>query len=65
MMKAMLTTVALLLASQDRFRGAGPEVGKDAPNFTAKVLGGEGKVELKAALDKEKKPVVLIFGSYT
>lgn len=63
-MNAMLAA-ALLLAVQPRPKGAGPDVGKEAPNFTAKVLGGDGKVELKAVVEKEKKPVVLIFGSYT
>lgn len=64
-MKATLAILAYFLAAQDRPRGTGPEVGKEAPNFTAKMLGQEGKVELKAVVDKEKKPIVLIFGSYT
>ncbi len=45
--------------------GSGPKVGDEAPNFTAKVLGEKTEVELKKILEKEQRPVVLIFGSYT
>jgi hypothetical protein len=60
---ALLATVAL---AQDR-RGpdGAPAVGDVAPIFTAKVLGKNESVGLASVLEKEKRPVVLIFGSYT
>jgi len=42
---------------------AAPQTGSDAPNFKLKKLGSEETVEL--ASFKGKKPVVLVFGSYT
>jgi hypothetical protein len=44
-------------------RGEGPKVGEEAPDFTLKTLDGEGEVTLSSF--RGKKPVVLIFGSYT
>lgn len=63
----MKTLLAILVlgAQQQRPREGGPEAGQEAPNFTAKVLGSKESVELKKVLEAEKKPVVLIFGSYT
>ena len=40
-----------------------PKVGEDAPTFKLKSL--DGKSETDLAQFKGKKPVVLIFGSYT
>jgi len=40
-----------------------PKVGNDAPLFTLKTLNGERAVDLSKF--KGKKPVCLIFGSYT
>ena len=40
-----------------------PELGAEAPNFKLKMLNSEQEVEL--ASFKGKKPVVLVFGSYT
>jgi hypothetical protein len=44
---------------------SGPAVGTAAPNFDLKALKGTGKVNLQALVKETKKPVVLIFGSYT
>ena len=41
----------------------GPSLGQDAPDFTLKTLDGKGTVTLSDF--KHKKPVVLVFGSYT
>lgn len=40
-----------------------PALGSVAPNFTLKTLDGKREVELSSFLGK--KPVVLVFGSYT
>ena len=40
-----------------------PAMGSVAPNFTLKTLDGKREVELSSFLGK--KPVVLVFGSYT
>ena len=49
---------------RERTRGAGgPDVGQEAPDFTLRTLGGEGTVKLSDL--RGKKPVVLVFGSYT
>ncbi len=40
-----------------------PSIGSDAPNFKLKMLKSDQEVEL--ASFKGKKPVVLVFGSYT
>ncbi len=64
-MKATLGAILFLAGLQARPPGNGPEVGTEAPNFTAKVLASDRKVELKAVLAGERKPVVLIFGSTT
>lgn len=70
-MKTSATLFVLLCSSAafaqggGRFGSGGPKVGDEAPNFTAKVLGEKTEVELKKVLEKEQKPIVLIFGSYT
>lgn len=46
-----------------RSSGSGVAPGKPAPDFTLKSL--DGKSEVKLSSFKEKKPVALIFGSYT
>ena len=40
-----------------------PKLASSAPNFTLKTLSGEEEVDL--ASFRGKKPVVLVFGSYT
>jgi len=44
-------------------KDAAPVVGSEAPNFKLKRLHSEDTIEL--ASFKGKKPVVLVFGSYT
>lgn len=67
MMKTLIG-LALLLAFQDkpgkRPPDNPPKVGADAPNFKLKTLGNPDK-EVELASFKDKRPVVLIFGSYT
>ena len=46
-----------------RTRGPAPTAGKVAPDFTLKTLDGKAKHTLSSF--KGKKPVALIFGSYT
>jgi len=41
----------------------GPNLGQEAPDFTLRTLDGEGTVKLSDF--RGKKPVVLVFGSYT
>ncbi len=48
-----------------RGKDKSPKIGDDAPNFKAKVLGKKAVMELKKEIKKVKKPIVLIFGSYT
>ncbi len=54
-----------------RRRDRAPKVGSKAPDFKLKTLAkkkGEKKredVQLFKVIEKEKKPVVLVFGSYT
>lgn len=73
---ALMSALLVAAAPQDRKRpkqGKGPDVGKTAPDFKLKKLSTE-----KSDKDKEKKPeyvtlssfrgkkpVVLVFGSYT
>jgi peroxiredoxin len=65
----MKTIILLsLLLAQDK-RGQmppdrAPKVGDDAPNFKLKMLGAPDK-EVELASFKDKKPVLLVFGSYT
>ena len=40
-----------------------PSVGDDAPDFELPLLDGKGRVRLSSYRDR--KPVALIFGSYT
>ncbi len=42
---------------------SGPAVGEEAPDFELRTLEGDGVVKLSDF--REKKPVVLVFGSYT
>jgi hypothetical protein len=66
MKTAMLALfLALPAAAWAQRREGALKVGDDAPNFKAKVIGEKTEVELKKVIEKEKKPVVLIFGSYT
>ena len=51
--------------AQDRGPDRAPARGEVAPVFTAKVLGKDEAVCLSTVVAREKKPVVLIFGSYT
>jgi len=44
-------------------KDAGPDVGQEAPDFSLRALEGEKTVTLSDL--RRKKPVVLIFGSYT
>jgi hypothetical protein len=62
-----LLTLPLVAQDKPKRQGddRGPKVGDEAPNFKAKVIGKDEHVELKKLVEKEKKPVVLIFGSYT
>jgi cytochrome oxidase Cu insertion factor (SCO1/SenC/PrrC family) len=48
---------------RDRPRDGNLKAGDPAPNFRLKSLDGKSQVEL--ASFKGKKPVVLVFGSYT
>ncbi|MCI0339876.1 MAG: hypothetical protein L0216_01785 [Planctomycetales bacterium] len=45
-------------------RNPGPKVGDPAPDFAIKTLDGKATVKLSEIL-KAKKPVALVFGSYT
>jgi cytochrome oxidase Cu insertion factor (SCO1/SenC/PrrC family) len=54
---------AALGAAKDRPDEGKLKVGDAAPDFELKQLEGEGTVKLSGF--KDKKPVVLIFGSYT
>ena len=72
---ALVMSLAFSTAAYAQRGGRGgadnaPKVGDDAPDFKAKKIGGKKKekeefVELKKLIKKEKKPVVLIFGSIT
>jgi len=42
---------------------SGPDVGQEAPDFELRTLEGDGAVKLSDF--RGKKPVVLVFGSYT
>ena len=71
-MKTFLSTMVLAVALASaahaqgrRGRDNAPKAGDAAPNFKAKMIGKREFVELKRAVEKSKKPVVLIFGSYT
>ena len=67
-MKSITTALILCICSSPAWaqrRDRGPKVGDKAPNFKAKVIGADEHVELKDLVKKGKKPVVLIFGSYT
>ncbi|MBI2901451.1 MAG: redoxin domain-containing protein [Planctomycetes bacterium] len=61
-----LALALLLFVQQERGKypdqGKGPEVGKEAPDFTLKSLDGKSEVQLSKL---RSRPVVLIFGSYT
>jgi len=61
-----MVVIAMLCALLQSRPGAleGPKVGAEAPDFQLKTL-ADAKKEVKLSDFKEKKPVVLIFGSYT
>jgi peroxiredoxin len=44
-------------------RDDAPAVGSEAPNFKLKTADGKSEIELTSL--RGKKPVVLVFGSYT
>ena len=48
---------------RDRPREGSLKVGDEAPDFELRRLDGKGKVKLSSF--KDKKPVALVFGSYT
>lgn len=48
----------------ERARNA-PREGDPAPDFELEKIDGKGTVRLSELLKKEKKPVVLVFGSFT
>lgn len=52
-----------IMKDQKNKKDAAPAVGSNAPNFKLKTMAGDKEVEL--ASFKGKKPVVLVFGSYT
>ncbi len=56
---------ACVAGQMDRFQqdGGAPEVGDVAPTFKLKTLGGQREVDIKKLIGK--KPIILIFGSYT
>ncbi len=64
-MKTMAALLALLLPAAQQRRDGDVKVGDPAPALKARSLADKSEVELKQVLEKEKKPVVLIFGSYT
>ncbi len=65
----LLACLAVCASAEDgkkqEGKKGGPKVGEAAPNFKATVLGNDEEVELAEVLKKERKPVVLIFGSST
>ena len=61
----LISTAAFAQGRRDRGPDKSPKVGDEAPNFKAKVVGKKATVELKKELKEGKKPIVLIFGSYT
>jgi cytochrome oxidase Cu insertion factor (SCO1/SenC/PrrC family) len=62
---ALAALAGLLAQAQGKGRpdqGAGPDVGKPAPDWTLKSQDGKQEVELSKL---KGKPVLLIFGSWT
>ncbi len=64
-----IAILACLVFAQDRPKKGlppdkAPKAGDAAPNFKLKTLGAPDK-EVELSSFKEKKPVALIFGSYT
>ncbi len=57
---AILATAAAAPATRP---SGGPSVGDAAPDFTLKTTDGKSEVRLSAF--EGKRPVVLVFGSYT
>ena len=64
-MVLVLSSAAYAQRGGGRGRDSGPKVGEKAPDFELKVLSKKDKVKLSKIVKKNKKPVVLIFGSYT
>lgn len=66
-MKMLAGAVALAVLLAQARKDPAPKVGDAAPDFKAWKLGGgkDEAVELRAVVEKEEKPVVLLFGSFT
>ncbi len=70
LMVAGILSITMGAAEEDQSKAnkrdfnAAPKVGEDAPNFRLKRHDDESKA-VELASFKGKKPVVLIFGSYT
>ena len=71
-MLALVVAASVAFAQESKGKmpdqGKGVDVGKDATDFKLKKVKKDDKekdVEVKLSDFKEKKPVVLIFGSYT
>src|SRR5712671_5271150 len=64
---AKLPPLAFMALPFERFwmsaRAGDLEVGQEAPDFSLKSLNGDASVQLSSF--RGKKPVVLVFGSYT
>lgn len=59
----ILAAAVAMTAQRDRPQAGALAVGQEAPNFKLKALGKDEYFELKSM--RGKRPVVLIFGSYT
>ena len=60
---AVLLTYGAAFGQRRRGSDKAPKIGSKAPDFQLKVLNSKKKVKLSQF--KGKKPVALIFGSYT
>lgn len=63
-MRALLGALLIASAACAQAPDRSPAVGDKAPDFTLEILDGKGK-KVKLSSFKGKKPVLLIFGSYT
>lgn len=59
----LFTSIALAQPKGDRPKEGTLKVGDAAPDFKLKKMEAKGEVQLSSFRDK--KPVVLVFGSYT
>ena len=57
-MNALVLTCLLTILA-----GGAPKAGDKAPDFRATALGDKARFELSKAIEKEKRPIVLVFGS--